>query len=168
VSYAFPLHIDWHCRCGDAGASHQTRADREECVGHCQRTERDCQGRGYRPIPHTERTPAIEAIFTAAGSSEQRWPRYYTMDLSTDYQALMRDDAPQRFLWILRESGTELYPLDSMNLWTKDYVRTALRWQEENHPEAHVFHWNGFTLDPVSYETAKVLAALPPALQPVP
>lgn len=162
MSYAYPLHIDWHCLCGDALASHTTRASGEECHGHCQRTEHDCRGFGYRPINHDARTPAIEAIFIAAGSSPDQWPRHYTMDLSTDYQTLIREDAPTRFIWILRESGTELYPLDMDDNWTPGYVRAALGWQAENHPEALVFHWNGYTLEPVNYATAKTLAALPP------
>jgi hypothetical protein len=160
MTYAFPLHIDWHCVCGDAASSHVSRADKEECHGHCQRTARDCNGAGYRPIPHMNRTPAISAIFTAAG--QVQWPKHYTCDLSTDYQVLTRDDAPDRFLWILREMGTNLIHLDRTDEWTQGYNRSALKWFAENHPEAHVFHWNGFTLSEVNYDTARVLLAVPP------
>lgn len=160
MSYAFPLHIDFHCVCGDAAASHVTRASGEECHGHCQRTAKDCRGFGYRPINHDARTPAISAIFTAAGSSEEHWPQHYSCDLSTDYQMLIRPDAPDRFIWILREMGTQLYPLDQ-EAWGTGYVKAALGWMADNHPEAHVFHWNGFSLEPISYDTARALAAVP-------
>lgn len=166
MSYAFPLHIDWHCVCGDAAASHVSRATGEECHGHCQRTEKDCDGRGYRPIDHQDRTPAIEAIFTAAGSSDKHWPQHYSCDLSTDYQMLMRPDAPERFIWILREMGTQLYPLDQ-EAWSTGYTRGALGYFRDNHPEAHVFHWNGFTLEPINYDTALALASVRPIRQEV-
>lgn len=160
MSYAYPLHIQWHCVCGDVPESHVSRADREECHGHCQKTDHDCAGQGYRPIEHSQRTPAIEAIFTAAGSSDEHWPKHYTSDLSVDYKWLIAPDAPQRFIWILREMGTNLYPLDGGA--PDGYVRAALRWMQSNHPEAHVFHWNGFSLVPVTYDTALTLAAVPP------
>lgn len=161
MSYAFPLNIDWHCVCGDAAASHVSRADTEECHGHCQKTERDCLGLGYRPFDHSGRTPAISAIFKAAG--EIRWPAHYTCDLSTDYQALARGvDAPSRFLWILRESGTHLIHLDKTDQWSMGYNRSSLDWLSKNHPEAHVFHWNGYTLDEVNWDTAKTLVVIPP------
>src|SRR5262245_11482108 len=98
MDYAFPLHIDWHCLCGDSAASHHTRSTGEECVGHCQKTPLDCRGFGYRPIDHTGRTPAIAAIFDMAG--RLRLPRHYTCDLSTDYKMLIAPDAPTRFLWV--------------------------------------------------------------------
>lgn len=162
MSYAYPLHIDWHCLCGDALQSHVSRSDREECHGHCQATDRACRGFGYRPIDHSGRTPAISAIFQAAG--EKQWPKHYTSDLSVDYQMLIRPDAPQRFVWVLRESGTHLFPLQTSEQ-DQGIARGALHWLGDNHPEAQVYYWNGYTLEPTNYDTVFVLAALP--VQPV-
>jgi hypothetical protein len=162
VSYAFPLHIDWHCQCGDTPQSHVSRSDREECHGHCQGTPKKCAGQGYRPIPHSGRTPAITAIFNAAG--EVGWPKHYSSDLSVDYKILMgwegREPAPERFIWVLREMGTHLYPLQQDEQ-GQGIARGALRWLQSNHPEAHVFYWNGYTLSPANYDTVLTLAALP-------
>lgn len=167
TSYAFPLHIDWHCLCGDSPASHVSRAAGEECHGHCQSTPKACRGFGYRPIDHTGRTPAISAIFTAAG--QLGLPKHYTCDLSLDYQTLVGPDAPQRFLWVVRESGTNIYPLEVIAFdenWTTGYLRAALTYHEKNHPEAQVFHWNGYTLSPINWDTARTLAVIPiPALR---
>jgi hypothetical protein len=161
--YAFPLHIDWHCLCGDALTSHSTKADGERCVGHCQGTPLDCRGFGYRPIDHSGRTPAISAIFEMAGRLQM--PKHYTCDLSTDYKALTVPDAPDRFLWVVRESGTHLYPLQQVlafnESWTAGYIMASLTYHEQNHDGAQCFHWNGYTLDPVNWDTAKTLAVLP-------
>lgn len=160
--YAWPLHIEWHCLCGDGPQSHVTRAEGEECHGHCQKTEQDCKGFGYRPIMHDARTPAISAMFERAGQLQM--PRHYTCDLSTDYQMLIKEGRPERFLWVVRESGTHLYSLDASKdpQWQQSYILTSLEYHQRNHPEAKVFHWNGFTLDPVSIDTARVLAVIPP------
>jgi hypothetical protein len=106
------IHIDWHCVCGDGPQSHVSRPDGEYCHGHCQKTERDCDGRGYRPADHQDRTPAITALFAAA--ERANLPHAYTCDLSTDYQTLMQYDGA--FISVLRTNGTELYPLDNQPL----------------------------------------------------
>lgn len=142
------LHIDWHCLCGDAAASHVSRPEGEECHGWCQRTERDCKGKGYRPIAHTERTPAISAIFDAAGS--RFLPKYWTCDLSSDYRTLIAADAPRQFIWLLRTSGTELYRLgDDDEPLTVQAGLAGLRYwtsEREGHADTLVFHWNGSAL----------------------
>ena len=161
----FSIQIDWHCLCGDSAASHVSTAEGEECRGHCQKTDHDCAGRGYRPIAHVGRTPAISAIFAAAARTY--WPKSYTCDLSTDYQSLLDYDGP--FIWVLREMGTHLYRLDSEDPdWTWGYVRSSLHWLRDNHPEAKVFSWSPLKgeLAEVDYETALAIAAVRTAGQP--
>jgi hypothetical protein len=163
MSYAFPLRIDWHCVCGDAASSHVSRAETEECHGHCQRTAQDCAGRGYRPIDHAGRTPAISAIFDMAG--RLRIPTHYTCDLSTDYQMLTTYTGS--FIWVVREMGTHLYPLEpetSMSRdWQRDYVRSSLSYHEANRSDGQrVYYWSAAKaeLAEVDYDTAKAIAAV--------
>ena len=157
----YRLDIDWHCVCGDAEASHRSRPESEECWGHCQKMARDCAGQGYRPIDHAGRTPAISAIFERAMLSEL--PEAYTCDLSTDYQSLLHYTGS--FIWVARTSGTELYLLEPEaeggREWLRGYVKSALGWHKDNHPEALVFYWSAAKaeLAPVSYDTALVIAA---------
>jgi hypothetical protein len=160
----FSIQIDWHCLCGDSAASHVSTAEGEECRGHCQKTDHDCLGWGYRPIAHVGRTPAISAIIAAA--ARNYWPRHYTCDLSTDYRALIDYDGP--FIWVLRESGTHLYKLDWTRAegpkehdWQWGYVRSALQWLQANHPEAYVYSWSPLKgeLARVDFETALAIAA---------
>ena len=149
-------HVDWHCLCGDGPQSHVSYGDREECHGHCQKTERDCAGLGYRPIDQTRRTPAISAIFAAA--RQHFLPRAFTCDLSTDYQTLLDYDG--RFVWVLRQSGTELYRLDDVTPEALDYSIAAYRyWTGEGRSRAdaeeqRVYVWDGESLQEHSAEEA--------------
>jgi hypothetical protein len=114
------MHIDWHCLCGDVGSAHVSYPEGERCVSHCQQTRYDCEGKGYRPIPHTDRCPAFSAMLQASRS--KFLPKAFTSDLSLDYMRLMgtptdrevREAYTGRFIWVLRESGTEFYCLDGM------------------------------------------------------
>lgn len=150
------MHVDWHCLCGDVGSAHVSYPEGERCVSHCQHTAYDCEGKGYRPIPHTDRVPAFSAMLQAARS--HFLPRAYTSDLSLDYMALVgtptdresREAYTGRFVWVLRESGTEFYRLDgqthhdlmgslaAFGYWTGD-GRGKDRQQ-------FVFYWDGSAL----------------------
>jgi len=150
------IRIDWHCLCGDGLSSHVDRPEGPECHGHCQKTDHDCAGRGYRPIDQTRRTPAISAIFAAA--RQHFLPRAFTCDLSTDYQTLLDYDG--RFVWVLRQSGTELYRLDDVTPEALDYSIAAYRyWTGEGRSrgdldEQRVYVWDGESLQEHSAEEA--------------
>jgi hypothetical protein len=156
------MRIDWHCICGDAEASHSSRPEGEECHGWCQKTERDCNGKGYRPIPHTDRTPAFSAILTEA--RRHYMPKAYTCDLSSDYRALVTHaaDAPTRFIWLLRRNGTELYRLngtDAQSLQVAgagyDYWTGEGRISEPEEDRTRAYYWNGKRLIEVDYEQGR-------------
>lgn len=137
----YSMDIDWHCVCGDPGSSHSSRPDGERCVGHCQRTDHDCAGQGFRPIDHAARNPAITAIFAAA--MQRELPEAYSMDLSTDYQALLSYEG--RFVWVLRNNGTEFYRLDDVRPEDLQHALVAYRYWalEEPNPNTHVYLWSG-------------------------
>jgi len=156
------IRIDWHCLCGDALASHADRPEGPECHGHCQRTPLDCKGLGFRPIDQTRRSPAIVAIFAEARS---KWlPRAYTCDLSSDYQTLtgwnretqqFEEPYEGRFIWILRENGTEFYRLDDVTPEDLGHSLGAYKYwtgegggDREQHP-LHVYLWDATGLNEI-------------------
>jgi len=151
------LHIDWHCVCGDGPASHYTTEKGEQCYGWCQQTDKDCAGQGYRPIEHAYYpyawTPMIEAI----GTDSERWPKHYTIDLSSDYQVVRDLDESDEFIWVVREMGTHLYPLKYLPTDVHGFIRQALQYHERNHEVAHVFHWTGETLERIDWSKARSL-----------
>lgn len=147
-------HIDWHCMCGDVASAHVSYPEGERCVSHCQKTAYDCEGKGFRPVPHTDRSPAVSAIFTAARLNFL--PKAYTSDLSLDYQTLMgtptdrdpdREAYTGRFVWLLRQNGTEFYRLDGAthadlmgSLAAFQYWTGEGRGRDQ---EQYVFYWDG-------------------------
>ena len=156
------IRVDWHCLCGDALASHADRPEGPECHGHCQGTPLDCKGLGFRPIDQTRRNPAIAAIFAEARS--KFLPRAYTCDLSSDYQTLtgwnpkaQRFEEPYegRFIWVLRENGTEFYRLDDVNPEYLSYALAAYKyWTGEGRGEEalhaqHVYLWDATGLNEI-------------------
>jgi len=155
------MQIDWHCVCGDGEGSHRSTAEGEQCWGHCQKTDRDCAGLGYRPIEHTWRPPAFAAILQTA--IDRRQPEHYTCDLSTDYQALKFYQG--RFIWICRSMGTHLYLLDwqmsdEARDWTRDYTVSALKYhaREASAQQAQAYYWDGSTLVATDMSTAVLIA----------
>jgi len=151
------LHIDWHCVCGDAESSHYTSEDGEHCYGWCRGSERDCGGNGYRPINHTRRPAAFEAMLKAIGEDSQRWPKHYTSDLSTDYQVILRDLSDgDAFIWVVREMGTHLYPLKYVPDDKVGFIRQAMVYHERENKNALVYVWNGYDkLSRITYDMAR-------------
>lgn len=155
------MRIDWHCVCGDSEPAHTSRSDGERCNGWCQKTERDCNGMGYRPIPHVLRPAAFAAILAEA---ERRYlPKFFTCDLSTDYQSLIGQGGlllPDggyhgRFIWLLRESGTEFYRLDDQQ--PQDYLHSKVGmdyWTDpkQGHQDTLIFLWDGDELHEITRE----------------
>jgi len=153
------LHIAWHCVCGDAESSHYTQEDGEMCYGWCRDTERDCAGRGYRPINHTRRPASFTAMLLAIGEdgNHPHWPAHYTCDLSTDYQTIIRDlDDGDAFIWIVREMGTHLYPLKWIPDDKNGFVRQAMVYHARENTDALVYVWNGTDkLSRITYDMAR-------------
>jgi len=144
------IQIDWHCECGDGPASHYSRPDGEVCFGWCQQTDHDCNGMGYRPINHTRRPPAfaamLEALWNAGGG--ERWPKHFSVDISTDYQTIIGLPEGQPFIWIVREMGTHLLLLDAESL---GFAEQAARYFERQSENIRYYVWNGWnTLTKVS------------------
>jgi hypothetical protein len=129
----------------------------------------DCKGQGYRPIDQTRRSPAIKAIFEMARRTFL--PKAYTCDLAIDYEALtgwnrqtQRFEEPYegRFIWILRQNGTEFYRLDDQT--PEDLGRSigAYRYWTglDNHgggAAEHVYMWNGELLVEVTPQMGETL-----------
>jgi len=145
--------IEWHCVCGDVQSSHVSRPDGEHCYGHCQHTTRNCGMRGFRPIDHADRTPAITSVFAAAEAL--RMPEHYTCDLSTDYQALIKADPDDEFIWLVRTNGTHLWFASDLHEDHKRFIRQSLDYIAREHEEAHYFWWDGAELHEISVATAR-------------
>ncbi len=85
------------------------------------------------------------------------WPVVYRTDITKiDRQTLSRKDAPESFLWILRECGTDLFDLD--NPQSPRTHRFNLEWFEatmREHPENKTYLYDLGTLREVSIERCR-------------
>jgi len=162
------MRIDWHCVCGDGESVHRSHPrDGEICNGHCQRTERECHT-GYRPIDHSYHPPAFKAMLAALeGDEHPWWPAAYTCDVSSDYQMLREIQThwdadiagDERFVWIVRESGTQFLPLAYLPTDEHSFMRQALSYHKRNHAEARIYFWDGQTIARIDYDRAEDILA---------
>lgn len=150
------LHIDWHCECQDGPASHYSADDGEKCYGWCQGTDHDCAGLGYRPIAHTRRPAAFVAMLKAIGEDSERWPKHYSVDLSSDYKTVLDLDDGDAFIWVVREMGTHLYPLKYIPDDKVGFIRQAMVYHARENTDALVYVWNGTDkLSRITYDMAR-------------
>jgi len=106
----------------------------------------------YMPADVDENLPAFEAIVDAARSLGM--PERYTSDLFRDYQLCLQYRDEARFIWVVRQWGTHMI-FPSTTGW-----QGAVHWLQQNEATSQVFSWNGYSLEPVNWETAGAILAV--------
>jgi hypothetical protein len=149
------FHLDGLCQdgpctvCGvnkrvDGWASHPAAADGLWRSNYAEPMH-DWAAHSYEPAQISATIPAFEAMIGVA--LQLGWPERYTSDLFRDYQFTKREDAPQRFCWVIRKWGTHI-------ITAHPSFRGALGWMKDNEPEARVFCWTGTDLVHTTFEMA--------------
>lgn len=156
---ATSIHFDGLCQDGPCSvcgvprreggwASHPRNADGTWHV-FPDSEQHDWTPHSYLPADIDLDSPAFEAIVDVARTLGM--PERYTSDLFRDYQSIVANPGA-RFVWIVRQWGTH---------YITPVISGAVTYLRDNEPTAQVFWWNGFTLEPINWDTAAVLLVVP-------
>jgi hypothetical protein len=103
--------------------------------------DRDCKN--FTPVVMDGSNPAYDALLAEANRLGR--PLVYTSDLFRDWQATQQNGGRERFVWGLREHGTDLYWLDlpeDGRLWAWDWMRAS----QACNPTTRWYVWTGSRL----------------------
>lgn len=92
-----------------------------------------------------------------AKSEKIGWPVHNKKDLTEHDKQYLKEEKPEKFIWIVRESGTHLLPLIESSTREKKLAITWMRAAVSLHPEA-----KGFLVANGRMKEINILKAFPP------
>ncbi len=90
----------------------------------------------------------------AAEAVRLGWPKFFRQDLAIDLKVLCTPDAPKRFWWGLRSTGTDLYRPNE--IWDIEWAEAR---KEQGPDEQRYYHYNGDVLRSIALDTLIVQLA---------
>jgi hypothetical protein len=97
----------------------------------------------------------LETLYNSmlAEAARVGWPAHYRNDLLVHDKDFLAAHQPMSFIWVLRECGTNVIPLDPLNR-TLTY---ELRWFERYERDVKLYHASGDSIAPITFERANEL-----------